>query len=82
MWKMSVRHEAVFFYPGYPSESLGEASAYDFSFKAVALTITVDLWGLKSFKFPCFENSHIPFFNSVGVFGSTLYIIIQSLLAT
>ena len=76
MWKMSVRHEAVLFYPGYPSQSLAEASACDFSFKAV------DLWGLKSFsiKFPCFENSHIPF-NSVEVFGSTLYIIIQSLLA-
>ena len=53
-----------------------------FLLKLLALTITVDLWGLKSFsiKFPCFENSHIPF-NSVEVFGSTLYIIIQSLLA-
>ena len=53
-----------------------------FPLKLLALTITVDLWGLKSFKFPCFENSHIPFLNSVEVFGSTLYIIIQSLLAT
>lgn len=75
MWKMSVRHEAVLFTLATPVHVI-------FLLKLLALTITVDLWDLKSFsiKFPCFENSQTSF-NSVEVFGSTLYIIIQSLLA-